>query len=160
MIEIRILSVGRSKEKYWNAAVAEYAKRLGRYCKLSFAEVQDEKTPDQASAAECRQIKELEGSRLMKQIREKDYVIALAIEGKMLDSVELSEELSRLMVRGSSSIAFVIGGSLGLSDEVLKRADQKLSFSRMTFPHQMMRVILLEQLYRSFRIMNNEPYHK
>ena len=122
--------------------------------------MQDEKTPDQASAAECRQIKELEGSRLLKQIREKDYVIALAIEGEMLDSVELSERLSRLMVTGSSSIAFVIGGSLGLSDEVLKRVDKKLSFSRMTFPHQMMRVILLEQIYRSFRIMNNEPYHK
>ena len=122
--------------------------------------MQDEKTLDQDSAAECRQIKELEGSRLLKQIREKDYVIALAIEGEMLDSVELSERLSRLMVTGSSSIAFVIGGSLGLSDEVLKRADKKLSFSRMTFPHQMMRVILLEQIYRSFRIMNNEPYHK
>lgn len=107
-----------------------------------------------------RQIKETEGNRLLSHIRDTDYVIALAIEGKMLDSVELSDLIARLGVQGKSSIAFVIGGSLGLSDAVLKRADYKLSFSRMTFPHQLMQMILLEQIYRGYRIMNHEPYHK
>ena len=160
MIEIRILSVGKSKEKYWNDACAEYAKRLSRYCRLSFSEVQDEKTPDRASDAEELKIRQTEGARLLKQIREQDFVIALAIEGEMPDSEQLSRRISGWMVSGKSSLVFVIGGSLGLSPEVLKRADVLLSFSRMTFPHQMMRVILLEQIYRSFRIMNHEPYHK
>ena len=119
-----------------------------------------EKTPDKASDALNRQIKETEGNRLLSHIRDTDYVIALAIEGKMLDSVELSDLIARLGVQGKSSIAFVIGGSLGLSDAVLKRADYKLSFSRMTFPHQLMQMILLEQIYRGYRIMNHEPYHK
>ena len=160
MVEIRILSVGKSKERYWNEACAEYAKRLSRYCRLSFHEVQDEKTPDRAPKAECEKIKNTEGERLLRLVRDQDYVIALAIEGKMPDSVELSAQLEQLMTAGRSSLCFVIGGSLGLSDQVMKRADRALSFSRMTFPHQMMRVILLEQIYRSFRIMNNEPYHK
>ncbi|WP_373214909.1 23S rRNA (pseudouridine(1915)-N(3))-methyltransferase RlmH [Ruminococcus sp. 5_1_39BFAA] len=159
-MEIRILSVGKIKEKYLNDGIAEYAKRLGRYCKLSFIQVADEKTPDKASDALNRQIRQIEGERLLKHIREQDYVIALAIEGKMLDSVELSGLLARLGVEGKSSIDFVIGGSLGLSEEVLARADYKLSFSRMTFPHQLMQMILLEQIYRGYRIMNNEPYHK
>ena len=120
----------------------------------------DEKTPDKASDALNEQIKNTEAQRLMKQIREQDYVIALALDGKMLDSVELSEKISRLGVEGKSSIAFVIGGSLGLGEVVLRRADYKLSFSKMTFPHQLMQMILLEQIYRSYRIMNNEPYHK
>ena len=120
----------------------------------------DEKTPDKASDALNEQIKNTEAQRLMKQIREQDYVIALALDGKMLDSIELSEKISRLGVEGKSSIAFVIGGSLGLGEEVLRRADYKLSFSKMTFPHQLMQMILLEQIYRSYRIMNNEPYHK
>ena len=121
---------------------------------------QDEKTPDKASDALNRQIKETEGNRLLSHIRDTDYVIALAIEGKMLDSVELSDLISKLGVQGKSSIAFVIGGSLGLSDAVLKRANYKLSFSRMTFPHQLMQMILLEQIYRGYRIMHHEPYHK
>lgn len=159
-MEIRILTVGKIKEKYLNDGIAEYAKRLGRYCRLSFHQVADEKTPDKASDALNRQIKDIEGERLMKQIRDQDYVIALAIDGKMLDSVELSQRLSRLAVEGKSSLTFVIGGSLGLSDQVLNRADFKLSFSKMTFPHQLMQMILLEQIYRSFRIQNGEPYHK
>lgn len=159
-MEIRIITVGKIKEKYLNDGIAEYAKRLSRYCKLSFIQVSDEKTPDKASDALNRQIKETEGNRLLNHIRDTDYVIALAIEGKMLDSVELSDLIARLGVQGKSSIAFVIGGSLGLSDAVLKRADYKLSFSRMTFPHQLMQMILLEQIYRAYRIMNNEPYHK
>ena len=129
-MEIKIITVGKIKEKYLNDGIAEYAKRLSRYCKL------------------------------MKHIREQDYVIALAIDGKMLDSVELSEKIGRLGVEGKSSVAFVIGGSLGLGNEVLKRADYKLSFSRMTFPHQLMQMILLEQIYRGYRILNHEPYHK
>ncbi|MFQ6819399.1 MAG: 23S rRNA (pseudouridine(1915)-N(3))-methyltransferase RlmH [Blautia sp.] len=159
-MEIRILSVGKIKEKYLNAGIAEYAKRLSRYCKLTFCQVADEKTPDRASDALNEQIKDTEGQRLLKHIREQDYVIALAIDGNMLDSVELSRKIGQLGVEGRSSIAFVIGGSLGLSDAVLQRADYRLSFSRMTFPHQLMQMILLEQIYRGFRILNNEPYHK
>lgn len=159
-MEIRILSVGKIKEKYLNAGIAEYAKRLSRYCKLTFCQVADEKTPDRASDALNEQIKDTEGQRLLKHIREQDYVIALAIDGNMLDSVELSRKIGQLGVEGRSSIAFVIGGSLGLSDAVLQRADYRLGFSRMTFPHQLMQMILLEQIYRGFRILNNEPYHK
>ena len=159
-MEIRIITVGKIKEKYLNDGIAEYAKRLSRYCKLNFIQVPDEKTPDKASDGMNRQIKETEGNRLLSHIREQDYVIALAIEGKMLDSVELSDLIAKIGVQGKSSIAFVIGGSLGLSDAVLKRADYKLSFSKMTFPHQLMQMILLEQIYRGYRIMNHEPYHK
>ena len=159
-MEIRIITVWKIKEKYLNDLIAVYALRLGRYCKLNFILAPDEKTPDKASDALNRQIKETEGNRLLRRIRDTDYVIALAIEGKMLDSVELSDLIARLGVQGKSSIAFVIGGSLGLSDAVLKRADYKLSFSRMTFPHQLMQMILLEQIYRGYRIMNHEPYHK
>ena len=159
-MEIRILSVGKIKEKYLNAGIAEYAKRLSRYCKLTFCQVADEKTPDRASDALNEQIKDTEGQRLLKHIREQDYVIALAIDGNMVDSVELSRKIGQLGVEGKSSIAFVIGGSLGLSDAVLQRADYRLSFSRMTFPHQLMQMILLEQIYMGFRILNNEPYHK
>lgn len=159
-MEIKILSVGKIKEKYLTAGIAEYAKRLSRYCKLTFCQVAEEKTPDKASEALNLQIKEIEGERLMKHIREQDYVIALAIDGQMLDSVELSRKIDSLGISGNSSIAFVIGGSLGLSDKILRRADYKLSFSRMTFPHQLMQMILLEQIYRAYRIINHEPYHK
>ena len=159
-MEIRILSVGKIKEKYLTEGIKEYSKRLSRYCKLSFFQVPDEKTPDRASDALQTQIKDTEGERLMKHIREQDYVIALAIEGEMLDSVELSKRIERLGVEGKSSLVFVIGGSLGMSEVLLKRADMKLSFSKMTFPHQLMQMILLEQIYRGFRIMNHEPYHK
>ena len=140
--------------------MAEYTKRLSRYCSLSITEVADEKTKEQASDVECAIIKDREGERILKSIREDGYVIALAIDGKNLDSVELSKKIENLALTGKSNLYFVIGGSLGLSDEVMKRADYKLSFSRMTFPHQLMRVILLEQIYRSYRIINHEPYHK
>ena len=159
-MEIRILTVGKIKEKYLNDGIAEYAKRLSRYCKLNFIQVPDEKTPDKASDALNRQIKETEGNRLLSHIREQDYVIALAIDGKMLDSVELSEKIEKIGINGYSNIVFVIGGSLGLHKSVSDRADFKLSFSKMTFPHQLMRVILLEQIYRSYRILGNEPYPK
>lgn len=159
-MKITILCVGKVKEKFYRDAIGEYQKRLSRYCKLEIVEVTDEKTPDGACETVENQIKEKEGNRILSKIREEDYVIALVIDGKMQDSVELSKNIQQLGVRGKSSIVFVIGGSLGLSKEVLKRADEKLSFSKMTFPHQLMRVILLEQVYRSYRIMNGEPYHK
>lgn len=159
-MKITCVVVGKIKEKYFTDAIKEYSKRLSRYCKLEIVELADEKTPDGASEAEEVAIREKEGERILKALKDDAYVIALAIEGKMLDSVELSQKIDRLGVSGTSHIAFVIGGSLGLAPAVMKRADYALSFSRMTFPHQLMRVVLLEQLYRSYRIMKNEPYHK
>ena len=159
-MKITLLTVGKVKEKYLRDGIAEYSKRLGKYCRLEIVEVTDERTPDRASQAEEEQIKRIEGERLLRGIRETDYVIALAIDGTMLDSVELSEKMEKLGVQGESNLVFVIGGSLGLSDEILRRADYRLSFSSMTFPHQLMRLILLEQIYRGFRIMRGEPYHK
>ena len=159
-MKITCVVVGKIKEKYFTDAIKEYSKRLSRYCKLEIVELADEKTPDGASEAEEAAIREKEGERILKALKDDAYVIALAIEGKMLDSVELSQKIERLGVSGTSHIAFVIGGSLGLAPAVMKRADYALSFSCMTFPHQLMRVILLEQLYRSYRILKNEPYHK
>lgn len=160
-MKITILCVGRIKEKFYVQAMEEYAKRLSRYCKLEITEVADEKTPDGASEAEETQIRTKEGKRLLKYLEGKAAkVVALCIDGQMLDSVELSEQMNDWMVQGCSHLVFVIGGSLGLSDEVVKRADYKLSFSKMTFPHQLMRVILMEQIYRAYRILNHEPYHK
>ena len=159
-MKITCVVVGKIKEKYFTDAIREYSKRLSRYCKLEIVELADEKTPDGASEAEEVAIREKEGERSLNALKDDAYVIALAIEGKMLDSVELSQKIDRLGVSGTSHIAFVIGGSLGLAPAVMKRADYALSFSRMTFPHQLMRVVLLEQLYRSYRILKNEPYHK
>ncbi len=159
-MKITIIGVGKIKEKYFASAIEEYVKRLSRYCKLEIIEVNDEKTPDQASEAEENQIKRAEGERILKYIKNGAYLIVLAIEGSMLSSTELAVRIQQLGVRSCSHIIFVIGGSLGLSNEVLSRADCKLSFSEMTFPHQMMRVILLEQIYRAYRINSNEPYHK
>ena len=159
-MRITIIAVGKVKEKFYRDAIAEFEKRLSKYCKLDIIEVADEKTPDNASEAQELIIKSKEGDRILSAVKDDMYVIALAIEGKMLDSVELSEKIDRLGIDGTSNITFVIGGSLGLADAVLKRADYKLSFSKMTFPHQLMRVILLEQIYRAYRIMKNEPYHK
>lgn len=159
-MKITVLAVGKIKEKFYRQAIEEFEKRLSRYCKLQIIEVADEKTPDSASTAEEAAIRGKEGQRLLKYIREQDYVCALAIEGKQLDSVELSQKLERLAIDGTSHIVFLIGGSLGLHENVLQRADEELSFSKLTFPHQLMRVILLEQIYRGYRILRNEPYHK
>ena len=159
-MKITLVTVGKIKERYFEDAIKEYSKRLGRYCKLDIVQVQDEKTPDGASEAVERQIKDKEGQRILSNIKDGAYVIALAIEGMMLSSEELASRLQKLGVDGISHIVFVIGGSLGLSDEVMGRADYALSFSKMTFPHQLMRVVLLEQIYRSYRIMAGEPYHK
>ena len=157
---IKIICVGKIKEKFYRDAVLEYVKRLSRYVKIEITECADEKTPDNASALLCDQIKFREGERILGRIKDNDHVIALAIDGKMYSSESLSEHLDKLMLNGKSTLVFVIGGSLGLSGAVLARANEKLSFSAMTFPHQLMRVILLEQVYRSFRIMKGEPYHK
>lgn len=163
-MKITIACVGKIKEKFYRDAITEYEKRLSRYCKLEIIEVADEKTPDNASELVESQIKEKEAERVLarldKSLREGAFVCALAIDGKQLDSVELSKKIEGLGISGTSHIIFLIGGSLGMSEELLKRADMKLSFSKMTFPHQLMRVILLEQIYRSYRIMNGEPYHK
>ncbi len=159
-MKISILSVGKLKEGYLQEAVAEYKKRLSRYAIIEEIVVQDEKTPDGASEKLEEQIKEKEGQRILANIKDDAYVFALAIEGKMMDSVEFSNHMNRLQVQGNSHFVFVIGGSLGLSKSVLDRANEKLSFSKMTFPHQLMKVFLLEQIYRAYRIQNNEPYHK
>ena len=159
-MKITVITVGKIKEKYLRDAVAEYVKRLSRYCKLEIIEVADEKTPDQAGETVEEQIRDKEGERILKYIRDDMYVITLEIGGKMVSSEELADKINMLGIRGQSSVAFVIGGSIGLGREVLKRSDYALSFSKMTFPHQLMRVILLEQVYRSYRIINGEPYHK
>lgn len=159
-MKITVLCVGRIKEKYFTDALKEYAKRLGRYCKLEILEVMDEKIPDGAGKALEDAVKQKEGEKLLSRLREGAYVIALELEGKKLDSMAFSQRLEKLGVHGVSHIVFIIGGSLGLSEEVKKRADEAISFSDMTFPHQLMRVILLEQIYRGYRIINREPYHK
>lgn len=159
-MKITIITVGKIKEKYLKDAIAEYSKRLSRYCKLEILEVADEKTPDGASEIVEENIREKEGERILKLIKEDAYVITLEINGKMLTSEELADRIETLGIQGKSHLVFVIGGSIGLGREVLRRSDYALSFSKMTFPHQLMRVILLEQIYRSYRIINREPYHK
>lgn len=159
-MKITLITVGKIKEKYLRDAINEYSKRLGRYCKLEIVEVTDEKTPDQASETVEDIIRDKEGERILKNIRDDMYVITLEIDGRMLSSEEMAGKINMLGIQGKSSIAFVIGGSIGLGKEVLKRSDYALSFSKMTFPHQLMRVILLEQIYRSYRIINKQPYHK
>lgn len=159
-MKITLITVGKIKEKYLKDAIAEYTKRLGKYCKLDIIEVADEKTPDNASEVVENGIRAKEAERILKFIKEDAYVITLEIKGKQLTSEELAEKIEKLGIQGISHIVFVIGGSIGLGEEVLKRSDFALSFSKMTFPHQLMRVILLEQVYRSYRIINGEPYHK
>lgn len=159
-MRITVLCVGKIKEKYFTSGIDEYAKRLSRYCKLEIVEVPDEKTPDGASEAIELQIKKKEGDKILSKIKDGSYVIALAIDGKQYDSVEFANRIEKLGVMGESHIVFVIGGSLGLDERVLNMAKEKISFSKMTFPHQMMRMVLLEQVYRGYRIVNGEPYHK
>ncbi len=159
-MRISIVCVGKIKEKFYRDAIDEYAKRLSRYCKLEILEVPDEKTPDNASEAEEAQIKKKESERILSKIKEDAYVITLEILGKKMDSPSFGQVLEKAGLSGKSHIQFVIGGSLGLHEEVSRRADLKISFSDMTFPHQLMRVILCEQIYRGYRIINGEPYHK
>lgn len=160
MLNITVVCVGKIKESYFTDAIKEYSKRLSRYCKLTICELKDEATPDHLSSNEKNMILEKEGTRILEKIQDSSYVIALCIEGKQKSSEELAAQIEQLTSSGYSHIVFVIGGSLGLSDQVKKRADFKLSFSPMTFPHQLMRVILLEQTYRSFQISQGGKYHK
>lgn len=159
-MKITVIAVGKVKEKYYRDALTEYGKRLGRYCKLEMVEVEDEKTPDGASSAEEDRIREKEAERILKYVKEDAFVLTLEIAGKMYDSVAFARKLESLGIQGNSHLQFLIGGSLGLHERVCRRADLSISFSQMTFPHQLMRVILLEQIYRSYRIIHGEPYHK
>ncbi|MBO0575392.1 23S rRNA (pseudouridine(1915)-N(3))-methyltransferase RlmH [Clostridium botulinum] len=159
-MNISIISVGKIKEKFLKAAIDEYSKRLSKYCKLNIIEVTDEKTPDNSSLKEENIIKEKEGNLILKHIKDTSFVIALDLKGKSITSEEFSNLIENCRLTGKSTITFVIGGSLGLSEQVLSRANYKLSFSKMTFPHQLFRVMLLEQVYRAFRILCKEPYHK
>ena len=159
-MKITILTVGKVKEKYFTGAIQEYSKRLSRYCKPENIEVAEEQTPDRASEREEELIRRKEGERLARYLKDDAYVIALAIEGKQMSSEAFARKLDRLGIEGKSHIIFIIGGSIGLDPEILKQADELLSFSPMTFPHQLMRVILLEQIYRGYRIIHGEPYHK
>ncbi|MGE7980296.1 23S rRNA (pseudouridine(1915)-N(3))-methyltransferase RlmH [Psychrobacillus sp. NPDC093200] len=159
-MNIQIISVGKLKEKYLKMGIEEYTKRLGSYAKMELIEVADEKAPENLSDADMEIVKKKEGDRILAKIGADTYVIALAIEGKMKSSEQLAADIESLMTYGKSKIAFVIGGSLGLHEEVMKRSDEKLSFSKMTLPHQLMKLVLVEQIYRAFRIMKGEPYHK
>ncbi|MCH7323496.1 23S rRNA (pseudouridine(1915)-N(3))-methyltransferase RlmH [Solibacillus sp. MA9] len=159
-MNITIISVGKLKEKYLKMGIDEYVKRLGGYAKIDLVEVPDEKAPEQLSDAEMELVKKKEGERILAKISEGTYVIALALDGKMKTSEEMATDLDALMTYGKSKVAFIIGGSLGLHDEVFKRADEKLCFGKMTLPHQLMKLVLVEQIYRSFRIIKGEPYHK
>lgn len=159
-MKITIITVGKIKEKHFTAAIDEYAKRLTKYCNMTMIEVPDEKAPENLSDKEMVQVKDKEGERILSKIKDAQYVITLEIKGKQSTSEEFSEQLSLLGLGGQSDVVFVIGGSLGLSDQVIKRSNHALSFSKMTFPHQLMKVVLLEQIYRAFRIQKNEPYHK
>lgn len=159
-MRITVITVGKIKEKYLKDAIAEYSKRLSKYCKLEIIEVADERTPDNASEVVEDLIRSKEAERILKYLKEDAYVVTLEINGKQLSSEELADKIDKLGVQGTSHIIFIIGGSIGLGEEVLKKSNYALSFSKMTFPHQLMRVILLEQIYRSYRIISNQPYHK
>ena len=159
-MKITILAVGKLKEKYWKQAISEYEKRLSAYSKIEIIEVPDEKAPENMSDKEIEQVKEKEGQRLLAKIKPQATVITLEIQGKVLSSEGLAEEMQRRMTQGQSDFVFVIGGSNGLHEDVLQRSNYALSFSKMTFPHQMMRVVLIEQVYRAFKIMRGEAYHK
>lgn len=159
-MQINIISVGKIKENYFKEAITEYKKMLSNYADLKIIEINDEPCPENLSDKDMEKVKNIEGEKILSKIKNNSYTIALDIKGKSIDSVKFSNIIEDAMIFGYSDINFIIGGSLGLSSEVLKKADYKLSFSKMTFPHKLMRVILIEQIYRAFRIMNNHPYHK
>lgn len=159
-MNINIIAVGKIKEKHMKEAISEFSKRLSRYAKLKIIEIPDEKAPENLSQKDMESVMEREGNKIISKIPQNSFLISLEIEGKHISSEMLSKKIEDIMISGNNDITFIIGGSLGLSDEVKKMSNFKLSFSKMTFPHQIMRLILLEQIYRSFRIMKNEPYHK
>ena len=159
-MHIQIVAVGKLKEKYLVQGIAEYAKRIGPYAKLDIVEVPDEQAPETMSAAEEERVKAKEGERILSKIKPDSHVVAMAIDGQMWTSDQLSDHLNKLATYGQSNVTFIIGGSNGLSEEVLRRADTKLSFGRITYPHQLIRLVLVEQVYRAFKIMRGEPYHR
>lgn len=159
-MKIKIICVGKIKEKFFKDAISEYSKRLSRYCNLEILEVPDEMTPDGASESVNNMILQKEGERIKAKLKDNDYIVTLEILGDKFTSESFARKLASVTINGNSTIAFVIGGSLGLSDDVKAMSSLKLSFSDMTFPHQLMRVVLLEQIYRAFKINSNEPYHK
>lgn len=159
-MNITVISVGKIKEKYLVDGIAEYSKRLSKYCKLKLIEVADEKAPENLSDQDELIVKKKEGEKILSKIKGNTYLVVLAIDGEQLTSEGFAKKIDKLMVEGVSDITFVIGGSLGLSEEVIGRSDYKLSFSKMTFPHQLMKMVLLEQVYRGWRIIKGEPYHK
>ncbi|HHV38431.1 MAG TPA: 23S rRNA (pseudouridine(1915)-N(3))-methyltransferase RlmH [Tepidimicrobium sp.] len=159
-MNITVIAVGKIKEKYISAGLKEYAIRLSRYCSLKLIEVKDERVPEDLTQKEKDIARNKEGQRILSKLPKRSYIIALVIDGHSLSSEELSKQMKELAIDGINDITFIIGGSLGLSQDIVDRSDFKLSFSKMTFPHQLMRMILLEQIYRSFRIMKGEPYHK
>lgn len=159
-MKIKVITVGKLKEKYLKDGIAEYSKRISRFAKLEMIELADEKTPDKASESENQKILEIEGQRILLKVADRDFVIALAIEGKTFSSEEFSKQLEEVSIKGFSTLTFIIGGSLGLSQDVKKRANLSVSFGRLTLPHQLMRLVLVEQIYRAFTIQQGSPYHK
>ena len=160
MLNINIICVGKLKENYLKNAADEYSKRLSKYCNLKFVEIQDEKLPNKINDSIIKEIKDKESKKILENIKKDSYIMALDLKGKQFTSEEFSEKIEDITVKGFSTINFIIGGTLGLNDEVLDRSNELISFSKMTFPHQLFRVILLEQIYRTFKINNNEEYHK
>ena len=160
MLKVNIICVGKIKETFFREAIDEYSKRLNSYCSLNIIEIKDEKIPNNSSEKENQIIKEKEGNNILSHIKKDSYTICLDLKGKQYTSEEFSQKINNILTNISSSINFIIGGSLGISQNVLKKANESISFSKMTFPHQLFRVILLEQIYRAFKIMNNETYHK
>ena len=159
-MKIKVVTVGKLKEKYLKDGIAEYSKRIARFAKLEMIELADEKTPDRASESENQKILEIEGQRILSKVGDRDFVIVLAIEGKTLSSEEFSKQLEEASIKGFSTLTFIIGGSLGLSSSVKNRANISVSFGRLTLPHQLMRLVLVEQIYRAFTIQQGSPYHK
>ena len=159
-MNITIISVGKLKEKYLKQGIEEYAKRLTKYCKFNVVEVPDEKAPENLSPAEMIQVKEKEGERILAKVKDQDYIFALAINGTQYSSEGMAQQIDKIGISGKSSIVFIIGGSLGLSDEVLHKSNQLISFGKLTYPHQLMKLVLVEQIYRSYRIIHGHAYHK
>ena len=159
-MKIKVVTVGKLKEKYLKDGIAEYVKRISRFAKLEMIELADEKTPDKASESENQKILEIEGQRILSKVGDRDFVIVLAIEGKTFSSEEFSKQLEEASIKGFSTLTFIIGGSLGLSSSVKNRANLSVSFGRLTLPHQLMRLVLVEQIYRAFTIQQGSPYHK
>lgn len=160
MLHIDIICVGKIKEQYLKDAIAEYSKRLSKYCSLTITEISDEQVPNNLNDKLAQNIKQTESNHILSHIKRDSYIICLDLKGKQFSSEEFSQKIESIALNDSSSITFIIGGTLGISDDLLKRSNELICFSKMTFPHQLIRVFLLEQLFRAFKISNNETYHR